>query len=112
VYFQVKATRRLPVLQGDKVISWIIRRRDLKLWLGENYPVILVLYNAPRDRAYWLNVQEFFSGARRLALFGAGETVDVQISASQVLDRRAIQEITRRKQQVHQLQHRRTLGNV
>jgi hypothetical protein len=112
VYFQVKATSRLPLLKDRETISWTISRRDLKLWLSENYPVILVIYHAPRDRAYWLDVQDYFSGPRGLALFSPGETINVQISTSQMLDRRAIHKIARRKQQVHQQQHRRTPRDV
>ncbi|MFI5387310.1 MAG: DUF4365 domain-containing protein [Fimbriimonadales bacterium] len=112
VYFQVKATSRLPLLKDGKTISWTISRRDLKLWLSENYPVILVIYHAPRDRAYWLDVQGFFSGPRSLALFSPGETINVEIPTGQMLDRRAIHKIARRKQQVHQQQHRRTPRDV
>jgi hypothetical protein len=72
-YFQVKATSRLLLLKDRRTITWTLSRRDLKLWLGENYPVILVIDQAPRDRAYWLDVQAYFSGQRRLALFGPGK---------------------------------------
>jgi Domain of unknown function (DUF4365) len=112
VYFQVKATRRLPLLKGRRSISWTLSRRDLKLWLGENYPVILVIYHAPRDRAYWLDVQDFFSGPSSLTLFGPGETVNVHIPTSQLLDRRVVHKFARRKQQAHQRQYRRTPRDV
>jgi hypothetical protein len=108
VYFQVKSTSRLPLLKDRKTISWPISRRDLRLWLSENYPVILVIYHAPRDRGYWLDVQDFFSGPRSSGLFSPGETINVPIPTSQVLDRRAIRKIARRKHQVHQQLHRRT----
>jgi Domain of unknown function (DUF4365) len=111
-YFQVKATNRLPLLKGGKTISWAVSRRDLKLWLSEIYPVILVIYHAPRDRAYWLDVQDDFSGARSLGLFGSGQTTNVAIPTSQTLDRRAIQMIARRKRQVQQQQHRRIQRDV
>jgi hypothetical protein len=74
--------------------------------------VILVIYDAPRDRAYWLDVQDYFSGPRSLGLFGPGQTINVAIPTSQTLDRRAIHKIARRKRQVHQQQHRRIQGDV
>lgn len=43
VYIQVKATDRLLRLASGKAISWPVSRRDLKLWLKETYPVILVI---------------------------------------------------------------------
>jgi hypothetical protein len=112
VYFQVNATNRLPLLRDGETFSWTVSRRDLRLWLNENYPVILVIYHVPRDRAYWLDVQEYFLGPNSPALFKPGETLNVQISTSQMLHRRAIQKIARRKQQVHQRQHGRTPRDV
>ncbi len=112
VYFQVKATTRLPLLKDGKTITWALSRRDLRLWLGEIYPVILVVYHAPRDRAYWLDIQDDFLGPNSPALFGPGETLKVRISTSQTLDRRAIHKIVRRKQQVHEQRHGRTPRNV
>ena len=112
VYFQVKATARLPILRDRKTISWPVSRRDLRLWLSENYPVILVIYQASRDRAYWLDVQDYFSGSNSAALFKSGESLNVQISTSQVLDRQAIRKIARRKRRLHQEQHARTPHHV
>ena len=112
VYFQVKATNRLPLLKDGRTISWSVSRRDLRLWLNENYPVILVVYHAPRDRAYWLAVQDSFLGPNSPALFGPGETLKVHIATSPVLDRRAIHQIARRKQRLHQQQHGRTPRDV
>src|SRR5436309_12848243 len=45
VYFQVKATDNLPLLADGKAVSWVVSRRDLRLWLGETFPVILVVYD-------------------------------------------------------------------
>ena len=49
VYIQVKATDRLPQLAQGKTIAWSVSRRDLKLWLAETYPVILVVYDGERS---------------------------------------------------------------
>ena len=35
----------LPRLANGQTIAWGISRRDLKLWLAEAYPVILVVYD-------------------------------------------------------------------
>ncbi|HEV3022731.1 MAG TPA: DUF4365 domain-containing protein, partial [Pirellulales bacterium] len=60
-FVQVKATDRLPLRKDGKTISWTASRRDLKLWLNETYPVILVVYDGIKDRAHWLDVQTYFS---------------------------------------------------
>src|SRR6185437_14889557 len=43
IFIQVKATDRLPQLADGRTIPWLVSRRDLKLWLAEKYPVILVV---------------------------------------------------------------------
>ncbi len=108
VYFQVKSTSRLPLLKDGGTISWTLSRRDSRLWLNENYPVILIVYHASRDRAYWVDIQDDFRGKNSLHLFGGGKTLNMQISTSQVLDRRAVHQIVQRKRQIHQQLKRRT----
>ncbi len=44
LYFQVKASETLQVVQGDYVCD--IEVRDYNLWMYEKMPVILVLYDA------------------------------------------------------------------
>ena len=50
VYIQVKATDRLPRHADGRTIPWRVSRRDLKLWLAERYPVILVVYDGPEGQ--------------------------------------------------------------
>ncbi len=52
--FQVKAAAVLPIIDGDCYFDLDIR--DYNLWMLEEMPVILVLYDASRRRAYWLAV--------------------------------------------------------
>ena len=58
VYFQVKATETLQVADSDYVFDLDIR--DYNLWMLDKAPVILVLYDASRKRAYWLAIQQYF----------------------------------------------------
>jgi hypothetical protein len=95
--FQVKATDHLPLLADGKTISWVISRRDLLLWLDEVCPVILVVYDGMRDRAFWLHVQAYFGGRPTADLFLAGQTINVHLRLIDRLDRRSIREIVRRK---------------
>lgn len=97
VYFQVKATDHLPLLADGKIISWVVDRRDLLLWLEEPFPVILVVYDGKRDRAFWLHVQEDFAGRSHAELFLAGQTVNVHLRTSDRLNSRSVRQIIRRK---------------
>jgi hypothetical protein len=96
-FFQVKATDNLPLLSDGKTISWVISRRDLLLWLDEASPIILVVYDGRRDRAFWLHIQAYFAGRPTADLFLAGQTINVHLRLSDRLNSRSIQEIVRRK---------------
>lgn len=97
VYFQVKATDDLPLLADGKTISWVISRRDLLLWLDEVFPVIMVVYDGEKDRAFWLHVQAYFAGRPAGELFLAGQTINVHLRMSDRLNSRSVREIIRRK---------------
>jgi hypothetical protein len=100
-FFQVKATYHLPLLKDGKTISWPVSRRDLKLWLRESYPVILVVYDG-QDRAYWLPVQSYFLARSTPELFTAGDAINVQVSVRSRIDRRGIQAIVQHKRDVNE----------
>jgi Domain of unknown function (DUF4365) len=97
VYIQVKSTDRLPRLAGGKTIPWLVSRRDLKLWLAETYPVILVVYDGENDKAYWIHIQAYLSGRRTPELFTGGETLSVHIPMVNRFNPRAIRAIARDK---------------
>src|SRR5262245_45580182 len=58
VYFQLKAMERLEKRGANYVYDLDIR--DYNLWVREKMPVVLLLYDAGRRRAYWRCVQEYF----------------------------------------------------
>lgn len=76
VYFQIKAAE---ALRGSGAAYWFdMDIRDYNLWVREEVPVVLVLYDATKRRAYWLAIQQFFrddatrrpaKGARRVRVF-------------------------------------------
>ena len=100
IFFQLKATDDLPLLADGKTISWAISRRDLLLWLDEACPVILVVYDGRRDRAFWMHIQADFAGRPTADLFLAGQTINVHLRLSDRLNGRSIREIVRRKNAV------------
>jgi hypothetical protein len=96
VYVQVKATDQLPLLKDGKTISWPVSRRDLKLWLAEPDPVILIVYDGKKDKAFWLHIQTHFRQRTR-ELFTAGEMIHVHIPLISRFNQRAILTIARSK---------------
>ena len=59
VRFQLKATKCLKVVRKGTVISFPINSGDLHFWSLEIYPFILVVFDAGKDHAFWLHVQEY-----------------------------------------------------
>ncbi len=58
VYIQLKATESLQAIGSAYVFDVDIR--DYHLWIREELPVILILFDATRRKAYWLDVQRYF----------------------------------------------------
>ena len=99
VFLQVKATDAPATRSGGDKIAVRVERADLRSWLDETMPVILVAYDARADAAYWLYVQAFFERqpARRKKW---GATVTLYVSRSNVLDGDAVRRFRRFKDDV------------
>ena len=79
----MKAAETLKRVGQEVVFDLDIR--DYNLWMLENAPVILILYDASRKKAYWLPVQRYFRGSiGRLPKQGA-KTIRVRIPLNQSL---------------------------
>jgi hypothetical protein len=88
VFFQLKAEEQLQAVGTDYVFD--VDVRDYNLWMREEMPVILVLFDASRRRAFWLALQNYFdTEGSRLPRKGA-QTVRVRVPARQVVNRRGI----------------------
>jgi len=88
IYFQFKAKETLDEIGTHYAYDLDIR--DYNLWIREKMPVIFILYDASRRRAYWLAIQQYFlaevAGRPRK---GAG-SVRIRIPRRQVVNGRAI----------------------
>jgi hypothetical protein len=95
IAFQLKATDTLMRLADGESISVRLEWRDLLFWLNELNPIILVLYDAQKDRAYWLYVQKYFRRRRWAKRAGKATTVTVHVPTTNVLDESAIRLLAR-----------------
>jgi hypothetical protein len=84
ILVQVKATDKLKV-RADSTIVCRIERKDLVAWLAHPFPVMLILYDAVKDIAFWLYAQSYFRKREDFNLFLAGRTITVELSAANVL---------------------------
>jgi hypothetical protein len=79
VFLQVKATERLHRPRSAPGAAFRLARADLIGWLAEMAAVILIVYEASMDRAYWLHVQGYFAALPGFNLFTAGKTITVYL---------------------------------
>jgi hypothetical protein len=92
---QLKATDHLKHAPDGQAILFRVRRRDLHHWLSEAMPVILVVYDAKADVAYWLYIQEYFQALPGFDLAAAGERVTVNIPRANAVNRPAIRKFAK-----------------
>lgn len=90
VSIQVKATDSLKRLADGTAIPIRLEWRDLLYWLNEQQPVILIVYEAQEDKAYWLWVQDYFQRRRWGERAGASSTVTVHIPTDNILNEAAV----------------------
>ncbi len=85
---QLKAAETLKESGSDFVFDLDIR--DYHLWMMELVPVMLVLYDPSRRRAYWLYVQRYFRQDPTRQPKKGAKTVRVRVPKRQPVNRRAI----------------------
>ena len=82
VFIQLKASDHLDLSAGRDTFPFQVKRADLEYWLREPWPVILVLYDARRDRAYWLYLQAYFEALGLDIGLRPGRTATVRVPIS------------------------------
>jgi hypothetical protein len=95
VLFQLKATDRLKRTRDGSAVVFQLERADLDWWLVETFPVILAVYDAQADVAYWLYVQAHFAGNRGLP--ARRKHVTVHLLRANVLDEDAVRQFAAAK---------------
>ena len=97
LFVQLKAAERLQRVKADYVFDLDIR--DYNLWTLNRVPVILILYDASQNQAFWLPIQRYFhEDAARRPKKGA-KTVRVRIPNTHRVDRGAISQMRELKNQ-------------
>ena len=67
-----------------------LSKRDLELWLKNPQPVLLILYDAQKDKAYFADLQTYFN-ENRLLLKDVRKFVRVFLSPQSIFDNVALQ---------------------
>jgi len=100
VKIQLKATDTLPVLKDGNTIAFTVARSDLEFWLGEWLPVILIVFDAQEEAAYWEYIQAYFQRVIGFNLALIGETTTIHLNRANRVDANAMRLFARYKEEV------------
>jgi Domain of unknown function (DUF4365) len=91
IHVQLKATDHPKLVARGQMIACRIERADLRSWLPEPMPVILVVYDVTADMAYWLYVQEHFQQQPRFNPARGSAEVTMRIPRTNVVNPASMQ---------------------
>jgi Domain of unknown function (DUF4365) len=89
---QLKSTDGIQLSPQKAGFIIDLSKRDLELWLKNQNPVLLILYDAKEDKAYFADLQTYFN-ENRLLLADVRKFVRVFLSPQSIFDKIAIQEL-------------------
>jgi len=101
VGIQLKATDSLRLSRDGQSIPFSVDRSDLEYWLEERYPVILVVYDAQAEVAYWVYVQDYFQNRQQVPLELVGATYTIHLFRSDIIDTEAIRQFAAYKAEIN-----------
>ncbi len=90
IYVQLKATENIRLTDGGQSASFSLEKKDLVTWLSEPLPVILIVYDAVRDCAYWLYIQEYFENKKNFDIKKVKKYQNVSIPVKNRVSRRSV----------------------
>jgi hypothetical protein len=72
-----------------------LSKRDLELWLKNDFPVLLILYDAQEEIAYFTDLQSYFN-ENRLSLNNVRKFVRIYLPPHSIFNKIAIQELQKK----------------
>jgi Domain of unknown function (DUF4365) len=85
IMFQLKSTDNILLSNQNKGCIFDLDKRDLELWLSDIRPVILILFDAKKEIAYFINLQIYFQENRK-DLANVRKFVRVYLPQTAILD--------------------------
>jgi hypothetical protein len=99
VALQVKATEHLATHADGATFPVRIETADLKAWLFESFLVVLVIYDAVGERAFWVDIQEY-AHTNDIDEEPGGQTATIRIPVANVFDVSAVGQFRDRKERL------------
>lgn len=96
---QLKSTDFPKLSKNQDALSFDLSKRDLELWLYEDVPVVVILYCANWDKAYYVELATYFD-ENKLDLQKVSKFVRIQIPLQNIFDTQAVQTIRTLKNKI------------
>ena len=90
---QLKATDAPRFVENRSEIALTVERRDWDFWREQGPPVLLILFDAENEVAYWVHVQAVLLAASQ----SAAQTITVRFDRQQIVSEEAVAEWRRIK---------------
>lgn len=91
-WMQLKATDDLRLRKDRQAVIVRLERAHVLYWLNESFPIFLIVYDAQREKAYWLYVQRDLGEGRVFLLQRTGNTLNVQVPVANVVNEEAMRQ--------------------
>jgi hypothetical protein len=98
VHFQLKSTDHIQYSKSKEAFTFDLSIRDLELWLSNERKMLLVLYDAQNDVAYYLDLQSYFK-INRDVLKNIHKFVRVYFPELQVFNQQSVKDLHKLFQQ-------------
>jgi Domain of unknown function (DUF4365) len=90
--FQLKSTDHINLSQQKEAFTFDLSKQDLELWLRSKNPVLLILYDAQKDIAYFIDLQPYFQ-ENRILLKNVRKFVRVYIPETAVFNSNILKQL-------------------
>lgn len=88
IWVQLKAAETLTLTGTNYAFDLDVR--DFNLWMLEPMPVLFLLFDVSRRRAYWVHVQRFYHHDHSRWPKKGAKTVRIHVPARQAVSRRSV----------------------
>ena len=90
MFVQLKATDKIRFSSDQKRVLFRFLKKDIRLWQDEVLPVYLVVFDAKRDKAYWIYFQKYLELKGIAASNIMTQTMTVEFDVNQIVNMRAV----------------------
>jgi hypothetical protein len=90
--FQLKSTDNIQYSNPKAGFVFDLSKQDLELWLYSMNPVLIILFDAQKEIAYFIDLQAYFK-KNRIVLKNVRKFVRIYFSQTAIFDTKAVQDL-------------------